>query len=233
MSRNSVTNEQIRRELAETDASLPIASQLADLFTDRKMFDSTKAFEKAGFRLIAHAPHKIMSGFHKGARGFLFKKYNNDKPGKKQIKNYMRRVEGARLMRKFITERGFQHVVAPHKWLHELPSGFPERYLVVADKLDLLDDDATKRKYDRIREDQMHELATMLFYFRGLNSWTKNLPFTEDGKIAFIDTERWHRDKDLLRSIGDHLPSDRREQAEDVFDELRRKRVRPFVSAFK
>jgi hypothetical protein len=233
MSRNRVTPEQIQHELSETAARLPNVSQLAALFTNRKMFDSMSAFEKAGFRLIAHAPHKIMSGTHKDARGYLFKKYNNDKPGKKQIKNYMRRVEGARLLRTFIAERGFRHVAAPRKWLFELPASFPERYLVVADKLDLLSDDETKRKYDRIREDQMRELATVLYYFRGLNSWTKNLPFTEDGKIAFIDTERWHRDKDYLRSIGDHLPSDRREQAEDVFKELRGKKARPFVSAFK
>ena len=227
-----VTTAQIQHELSET-AENPIVSQLRGLFTDRKMFDSMNAFEKAGFRLIAHAPHKIMSGAHKEARGFLFKKYNNDKPGKKQIKNYMRRIEGARLLRTFIVDRGFQHVVAPHKWLYELPESFPERYLIVADKLDLIADDATRRKYDRIREEQLGELATVLYYFRGLNSWTKNLPFTEDGKIAFIDTERWHRDKDYLRLIGDHLPSDRRKQAEDVFKELRGKRERPFVSAFK
>ena len=74
--------------------------------------------------------------------------------------------------------------------------------------------------------------------FDSRRSWSNagfrvNLPFTEDGKIAFIDTERWHRDKDYLRLIGDHLPSDRRKQAEDVFKELRSKGARPFSSAFK
>ena len=228
-----LTSEQIQRELTDTRARLPIFSLIGDLFTDPKMFSSFDRFRSAGFDLVDHAETKIMSGSHKRAKGYLFKKYNNDKPGKKQIKNYMRRIEGARLLRTFIAERSFQHVVAPHKWLYELPESFPERYLIVADKLDLLSDDATRRKYDRIREEQMKELATVLFYFRGLNSWTKNLPFTEDGKIAFIDTERWHRDKDYLRAIGDHLPSDRRKQAEDVFEELRGKRARPFVSAFK
>ena len=228
-----LTNEQIQRELSETATNLPIVSHLRELFTDRKMFDSMGSFAKAGFKLIAHAPHKIMSGSHKRAKGYLFKKYNNDLPGKKQIKNYMRRIEGARLLRAFISEHNFQHVVAPHKWLYELSGSFPERYLIVTDKLDLLADDATLRKYARIREEQLMELATVLYYFRGLNSWTKNLPFTEDGKIAFIDTERWHHDKDYLRLIGAHLPIARRAQAEDVFKELRGKRARPFVSAFK
>jgi hypothetical protein len=233
MSRNRVTADQIQKELAATASSLPIVSRLPDLFTNKRMFDSFDRFEAEGFRLVAHAEHKIMSGSHKETPGYLFKKYNNDKPGKKQITNYMRRIEGARLLRQFVEEHGLQHITAPRKWLYELPGGFPERYLVVADKLDLLSDDATRRKYGRISEAQTRELATVLFYFRGLNSWTKNLPFTSDGKIAFVDTERWHRDKDYLRKIGDHLPSDRRDLAEDVFEELRRKRARPFESAFK
>ena len=227
-----VTAEQIQQELAETAASLPIASQLSRLFTNAKMFNSMHAFQKAGFKLIVHAPHKIMSGSHKSARGFLFKKYNNDRAGKKQIKNYMRRIEGARLLRNFIAERGFQHVVAPRKWLYELPADFAERYLLVADKLDLLSDDETRRKYARIGKGAMHELATVLFYFRGLNSWTKNLPFTDDGQIAFIDTERWADDKDYLRLIGDALPVDRRAQAQDVYKKLKRQHAHRFVSAF-
>jgi len=227
-----VTNEQLQRELAETAVTLPIASQLDALFANRKMFSSMHAFEKAGFKLITHAPHKIMSGSHKGARGYLFKKYNNDKPEKKQLKNYMRRIEGARLLRNFIAERDLQHVVSPRKWLYELPSGFPARYLLVADKLDLMSDDVTRRKYARISGPQLKELATVLYYFRGLNSWTKNLPFTDDGQIAFIDTERWHHDKDYLRLIGDHLPIDRRKQAKDVYEELRRQRAHQLKSAF-
>ena len=72
--RERVTTEQIQHELSETAEKLPIVSQLRELFTDRKMFDSMNAFEKAGFRLIAHSPHKIMSGSHKLTSGYLFKK---------------------------------------------------------------------------------------------------------------------------------------------------------------
>jgi hypothetical protein len=79
----------------------------------------------------------------------------------------------------------------------------------------------------------MHELATILYYFRGLNSTAANLPYAEDKRIAFIDTERWHHDKDLLRKVGDRLSSDRRRQAEDVFKELRSRGAKPFASAFK
>ena len=232
-SRTPLTSEQIQRALADTRASLPIYSLVGDLFTDPKMFSSFDRFRSAGFDLIDHAETKIMSGSHKRAKGYLFKKYNNDKPGKKQLRNYMHRVEGVKLIRTFIAENRFSRVVVPGKWLYELPASFPERYMIVAEKLQLVSRSDTERNYDRISKDQMHELAAILYHFRGLNSTAANLPYTEDGKIAFIDTERWHHDKDLLRKVGDRLPGDRRKQAEAVFKELRDKGAKPFASAFK
>jgi len=196
------------------------------------MFDSYDDFASEGFKLVDHAENKIMSGTHKDAPGYIFKKYNNDRETKKQVSNYMHRVEGSRLLRAFIAERGFQHVVAPRKWLCELPD-FPEPYLVVAERLDLVSRDETFEAYDRIDKDQTRELATILYYFRGLNSTAANLPFTEDGKIAFIDTERWHHDKDLMRKVGDRLPKDRRKIAEDIHEDLERRGERPFESPFK
>lgn len=232
-SRSLLTSEQIQRELDDTRANLPIFALVGELFTDPKMFSSFDRFRSAGFDLIDHAETKIMSGSHKRAKSYLFKKYNNDKPGKKQLRNYMHRVEGAKLIRTFIAQNGFSRVVAPGKWLYELPSSFPERYLVVAEKVDLVSRKDTESAYGRIGKEQMHELANILYHFRGLNSTAANLPFTEDGKIAFIDTERWHHDKDLLRKVGDRLSGDRRKQAEAVFKELRGKGAKPFTSMFK
>jgi hypothetical protein len=232
MSKYNVTSDDIQRELAETAATLPIYQVLPELFTDKKMFDSYDRFADEDFQLVEHSEHKIMSGSHASAEGYIFKKYNNDKDGEKQLINYMFRIEGARLLRAFITERGFAGVIAPQKWLYELPPEFPERYLVVAEMLDLASDKETDRGYDRIDEDQLRELATILYYFRGLNSNAKNLPFTEDGKIAFIDTERWHHDKDFLRKVSDRLSGDRRKLAKDIYDELSDQGAQPYRSAF-
>jgi len=231
--RARVTPEQVQYELAETAASLSIVSQLSGLFASRRMFDSFDRFRAAGFKLVAHAENKIMSGSHSSAPGYLFKKYNNDKPAKKQISNYLHRIEGARLLRAFVAERGFSRVAVPRKWLYELSPDFPERYLLIVEKVHLASESDTYRGYDRTSREQLRELATILYYFRGLNSTAANLPFTEDGKIAFIDTERWHHDKDYLRKVGDRLPSDRRKLAKDIYDELRRGGAQPYRSPFK
>jgi len=228
-----LTNEQVQQELARTAATLPILAELKELFTNPKMFNSFDRFQSEGFDLVDHSPNKVMSGSHKRVRGYMIKKYNNEKDSKDQIRNYMHRVEGATLLRKFIADRGFQTVVAPQKWLYELPASFPERYLVVAEKLNLVSRSETEKNYGRIGKTQMQELATVLYYFRGLNSTAANLPYTKDDKIAFIDTERWHHDKDYLRKVGDRIPRDRMKQAEDIYETLEKQRARRFESAFK
>lgn len=230
-SRAPLTSAQVQRELDETRTSLPIFSLLGELFTDSKMFRSFAHFSAAGFSLVDHPPHKIMTGGHKRAKTYLFKKYDDDRSGSTQLRNYIHRIEGARLIRSFIAEHGFSRVTAPKKWLFELPSSFPERYLLVVEKVDLASRLDTEAAYHRIGKNQMQELATILYYFRGLNSTPSNLPFTEDGKIAFIDTERWHHDKDFLRKVGDRLSSDRLSQAKVIYKELSRQGARPFVSS--
>ena len=232
-SHSKLTSEQIQRELDETKARLPILSLLGELFTDPKMFNSFDRFSSAGFKLVAHAPNKIMSGSHKRAKGYLFKKYTDDVSQKEQTTNFEARIVGATKLAKLIAEKGLGHVVVPRKHLHVLPKGFGKSScLLVVEKLDLVSKGETERAYGRIGKEQTLELATILYYFRGLNSTPSNLPYTEDKQIAFIDTERWHHDKDLLRKVGDRLPSDRLKQAEGVFKELRRQGAQPFQSAF-
>lgn len=231
-SHRRLSPEQIQQELTET-AKQPFVPVLKELFTDPKMFASFDRFRDAGFQLVDHSETKIMSGSHKRLKGYLIKKYNNDRPGKKQLQNYMHRIEGARRLRWFITEHNFRRVVAPQKFLYELPFSFPERHLVIAEKLNLVSRKDTERAYGRLDREQGRELAVILYYFRGLNSTAANLPFTEDGKIAFIDTERWHHDKDLLRKVGDRLSGKRLEELESVHKELSRQGARAFVSAFK
>jgi len=224
--------DDISHELAQT-ASQPFAPVLEELFLDPKMFNSYDRFRAAGFDLADHSETKIMAGSHKRLVGYLVKKYNNDRSSKEQLRNYMHRIEGARLLREFIVEHGFQSVVAPQKFLYELPDSFPEPYLVIAEKFDLASSRDIDRAYERLDSRQARELATILFYFRGLNSTAANLPFTEDGRIAFIDTERWHHDKDLLRKVGDRLSKKRLDEVEAVHRELHRQGARPFSSSFK
>lgn len=225
--------EHVQREIAAT-RKLPVAPLFDGLFRNRDMFGSNESFCAAGFKPVERSPdHKFIVGRHPAAKGYLFKKYMDDRPEAAQIRHYMLRIECAGLLRTFIDERHFQGVVVPKKWLYELPENFPRRYLVIAEALDLASRDATKREYARISKAQMQELATILFYFRGLTSGVNNLPFTKDGKIAFIDTARWSEDRKYLFRIEDVISSKRRDLAMSTRDELIRQGQQRIRSRFE
>lgn len=198
----------------------PAASDLSALFRNPDMFESADDWADAGFEIIRASDNKITVARHESVPGYLFKKYVNS--GKRealddQLKNYQTRLEGARLLRKLIGDKKLEHVVTPRKWLRTLPEEFGSRgkpaHILIVERLDLLDDDASEKAYERIDEHVLRDLCVVLYAFRGLDSTAKNLPHTTDGKIAFIDTEHWNRHGDReksrqrpwLKHLNEHL----------------------------
>jgi len=203
----------------------PASLDLKKLFAVPGMFDSNDSFRAAGFAAVNRGPYLIMVGSHKEAQGYLFKKYRNHISLKEQHKNYVRRIEGVQKLRAFIAKRRLQHIVAPQKWLYELPRSFSSHgrssYVLIVERLMILDEEASKQKYRHISKDVLRELCTVLVKFRGLDSTARNMVFTEAGQIAFVDTENWdRRKKSWLRYIGPQLSKKRLALAEEIFDDF-------------
>lgn len=207
----------------------PDEKTLAKLFSDRRMFKSLSAFRSAGFEVIERSnDERLMVGRHKALPEYLFKKYPDGKPLKNQLKNYTTRVEGARLAREFVNDQRLGQIVVAHKWLHELPSDFSGEkiasYVLIVERMNLARPDKIERKYGRIDRSTLKELCRLLFRFRGLDSTLKNLPFTEDDKIAIIDTERWdHEREPYLKHVSRYLTNERIHTAEKYFAELEKR----------
>jgi hypothetical protein len=204
----------------------PASLGLEKLFVDHNMFASRDNWRSAGFKVNERSDDgKVMVASHEAAKGYLFKKYSDKVSLKEQLDNYERRIEGARRLKALIADERLQHIVVPQKWLYALPRKFSSHVLIV-EQLKLLDNDESKSKYRHIDKDVLRELCLVFFKFRGLDSIVANVPFTEDRKIAFIDTEHWNRRRDkwdiskkpYLRHI--HLSDDRRKFAKKVFEEL-------------
>ena len=210
-----------------------MTSDFSRLFRDPRMFDSADAWHDAGFDILRASENKICVAGHPSVPGYLFKKYVRS--GKRaalddQLENYRRRVEGARRLRALIADRHLRHVVVPGKRLHELPDRFSSHghpsHVLVVDRLDLLDTEETEHRYGRIDDEALRELCIVLYAFRGLDSTAKNVPFTRDGKIAFVDTEHWNRhagrkkQRRFLRYLGDHLSSVSRRTAKKMWEKL-------------
>jgi hypothetical protein len=208
----------------------PASSDLSGLFHDPDMFDTPDDWRRAGFALIRESDNKICVASHRSVGGYLFKKYVAS--GKRdsdsdQLENYATRVEGARRVRDLIATQRLRHVTVPRKWIRELPRAFGRSaHILIVERLDILDDDASERAYGRISKDALGDLCVALHAFRGLDSTAKNVPFTTDGRIAFIDTEHWDRHsgnrnkRRFLKYLSEHLSSDRQRFAKKLWGRL-------------
>lgn len=198
----------------------PATSDLSPLFRDPRMFDSRSAFRRAGFDVFDPAKDtEIMVAAHPAAPGFLFKKYI---PGteKRERENYASRVAGADKLRELIAARDLHRIVVPRKWIRDLPIG---GQILIVDRLPILSSERSIRAFRDIDDTSLRELCVVLYEIRGLDSNAKNIAITDDGKIAFVDTENWRRDKEgYLRRIKEYLPKDRRKLAKKIFAELDR-----------
>jgi hypothetical protein len=190
------------------------------------MFDSRSSWAAAGFQIFNRASDgKIMVARHPSVSGLLFKRYVRAVPQRDQLKNYERRLEGARRLRALIDRLGLTRVVVPHKWIVALPPAFSPRgavHVLVVEQLEILGDEQTRAAYRCIDPDTLAHLCRVLYHFRGMDSNVKNLPFTSDGRIALVDTEHWdrHSSKPYLHHIGEYLEDDLWKQTRKIFRQL-------------
>ena len=203
----------------------PKALDLGGLFTDPDMFGSRKAWRRAGFDVFDPAKDtECMVAAHPSAQGCLFKKYTDDVSRKEQRSNYEARIEGATRLADLIQRQSLHHVVVPKKYLHDLPKTFGKSSSVlIVERFDIVGRDESERRYRDIADTLLRELLRVLVAFKGLDSNSKNIQFTRDGKIAFVDLENWGRkDRDTVRleSIGNYLSKDKLKLARRILDEL-------------
>ena len=203
----------------------PKCIDLDSLFVDPDMFDSRKAWRRAGFEVLDPAKDtECMVAAHRSAPGYLFKKYTDDVSQRDQRANFDARIEGARRVAELIRRESLQHVVVPKKHLHDLsPKIFGKSCILVVERIDLVGREASERRYRDIPDGVLRDLLRVLVTFPGLDSNSKNVQFTQDGKIAFVDLENWRRrdrPEVTLKSIGNYLSKDGLKRARRILDEL-------------
>ena len=194
-------------------ADHPWRKKINGLF-EQVAFDSIIGSRDGGFIPMSRVHRGLMVMHHPAAKGLLFKKFINDKcKPKKELANFIRRIEGARRLKAFIQEKQLKYIATPEKWLYPLPD--EGRYILIVEKFDLLKLDESNKLYEKISETKLGELCLVLNQFRGLDSVMHNVPFTKQGQIGFIDTERWEEFRPkFLRHVKDYLSKPNQEYAE-------------------
>lgn len=181
----------------------PLQKKLQTLFTNSEMFNSQENLRAAGFKVFKRAHRGLMVAKHPSCKHYLFKKFTNKTNQEEQLKNYLRRITGARALSQFIREKNLQFIVTPQKWLYPLPpEKFRKTFILIVEEIDICTKAESKERYGSIAPRVLQELCQVLRKFRGLDSVIPNLPFTHQGKIAFIDTERWESQRPIfLRKV--------------------------------
>lgn len=169
---------------------------LTVLLQDPHMFDSPRQFKDAGFSVKEGHRH-LMVGFHPLLPKYAIKKFTDAMSSPKQIENYVKRIEGAEVLRMYIQEHNFKHLVVPRKWIYQLPSHFSKKhatYVLIVENMNIYDDwdnphGEARSLYYHMDRETLTELCTILYDVGGCDAFPWNQPFTHSGKIAFIDTE--------------------------------------------
>ncbi len=114
------------------------------------------------------------------------------------------RVRCAQEIAQVVEKYNLQHVIVPQKFLYHLP-GTPYKltdanYIVIAQKLELVDEKLVPRLWDVLNVEQEDELAKVIKKVGYFDVSEDNICFTTDGKIAFIDTEP-HREGSAIETL--------------------------------
>lgn len=224
------------RKLALKDCLLPqdhpLQTRLRGLFKDSTMFASNECLSLAGFQPINREHRLLLVARHPTIKNYLIKKFKNNVSFKREIDNYLNRISAARALRKFIKLNNLKYISVPRKWLYPLPRRFSDprtnqrSYLLIVEDMKICSggDDPNGeigKQYYNMNFDILRELCIVLYYFRGLDSSVRNMPFTQHGTIAFVDTEHWQdKNRGFLRLAKDYLRPDHLKYAWEIFEQL-------------
>jgi len=186
-----------------------LRKKLDAIFTKQRVTQSPQTFAKGGFgKPKLRQPTNIVIGRHLSIPHYLFKVYLDSQPPLIDWDNWVKRIEGARAIRECLQRHHFKHFVVPKKWIYPLPMKpsppntseyYRKNFILVVEELAILDQQENKKAFQKkITPQILDELFVILTEVGLIDSvYIDNIPFTRDGKIAFIDTEHHQSNQEV------------------------------------
>lgn len=176
------------------------------IFTQTRVTLNLDTLFEAGFAKTKPRKFtKLLVTKHPAVPGYIFKIYLDAQRYYKNIPEHhfwLMRVRGAHLVRNLIQANGWEgQFKVPQKWLYALPKnhlppqGYETKYyILVEEDMDLLSDSENKAHWasNAVTHDLLNQVHVLLKTI-GLSDCPKpdNIPFSKDGRIAFIDTQTY------------------------------------------
>ncbi len=221
---NSLLNSRINKEIAPylMDSNWPLAPTVDQIFSSSRPTFNFFTLTLAGFNILCQQPRSFITvASHPYVPGYLFKLYydtelrlKNNVPGWKW---FVRRCQGAELIRKTIIRKKIKHFEVPQKFIYVLPPATtplkaigidPKLAVLIVQDMNLVNADLNYLAWKTIVTPQiLDELYMIISYANGSSYRPDNIPFSYSGKFAFIDTEYPKHDPDFY-SIRPYLSND-------------------------
>lgn len=185
-------------------ANSPIKPELDLIFSNPNVLDNPKTFAAAGFKtLFFRARTSLRIATHPALPGYLFKLYlrseNNKNMPERQERLIRRAGEAARL-EKFIKKNDIRRFTVPKKWLYKVQGTATKKsiYVLIAQFVNIVSNSQSEKAWKtKITYNDVRELNLLLREGYGSLAFSRNIPYTREGKFAFIDTEFPRREHSL------------------------------------
>ncbi len=181
---------------------LPLKAKLDALFSASRVTLSLDSMKKAGF--INPKPRewtRLIVTKHPDFPGYIFKiyldaqRYHKNKP---EYIQWIQRIKGVAAIQKEIDKRGWQNdFKTPKKWIYQLPDEpsppkqfVRKNFILVEEDMDILDHDSNYSAWSVIPLELLNKLYVLLETVGLHDSKPDNIPYSQDGKLAFIDTQQ-------------------------------------------
>ncbi len=184
-----------------------LKAKLDKIFRKTRAISGMSSLKKAGFKDIVHQKWtRLIVARHPDVKGIIFKLYlDRQRYHKGQPEHYfwIRRCMGARIIREEIVQNHWEHLFkVPKKWIYPLPptpspvAGPAKYFILVEEDMNIFSSERNNRLW--ASKTVTTELLDALFYIiqkHGFYDCAKpdNIPFSKDMKVAFVDTQSFHR----------------------------------------
>ncbi|MBA3602523.1 MAG: hypothetical protein H0W50_02540 [Parachlamydiaceae bacterium] len=171
------------------------------IFSKGGVLKSPEAMKTAGFKLLLYRTGRgLVVAKHPLLKNYLVKTYL-DSATHVDWTSWVRRAKGARLVQACIDAkpRSAQYTKVPQKWIYHIPleargkikdGNLPREFLLLVEDMRLVSKEKNEELYKTFFSEKSLQA---LYYVVNKSGYSDchigNLPFSTDGKIAFIDTE--------------------------------------------
>ncbi len=207
----------------------PLKAKLDRIFSKSRVLLNIATMKNAGF--INPKPRKfthIVVTSHPKLRGYIVKAYldaqlkNQDQP---EHHIWISRIRGAEAIRQEIAKHQWEGIFkVPKKWIYavpQTPNASPEyrqkHFILVEEDMGLLSSMKNKRLWKNVSPDILNKVFIILETL-GLRDCAKpdNIPFSEDGRIAFVDTQTFSQWPVSYKKLTPYLSIENRAHWKDL-----------------